>query len=221
MPSRTALISIFLIGCSNETTLRARLDAVVVPVDCDDALVANVPLTFAPRAGCAFSEDGNLEPRNEFIQARTDEARSISLTEAETVCGVTLASDGEAVSFDDHLSILVDDVVVVGGGSGIPLDEHPFVNGLPRFDWEVLRGRPFGPRFGEYECLGDGQCRVPNTEEVGPLDIDIDARVMGAIAEDLDLSAGFDVRILTFGDDDGGDCAHSALGLELEVRYLP
>ncbi|MEN0066312.1 MAG: hypothetical protein AAGA48_29515 [Myxococcota bacterium] len=215
--------ALFLVlGCGNETALRVDVDAPRAPraSSCEDASTERQALTFEAREGCSFSEDGNLERRNEHIQARADEARFVSLPPPDTLCGLSLVSKDGPVSFDDHLAILIDDIVVVSGGSGLALDEHPERDGLPRFDWEDIAGRPFSDRYADYRCLGEGRCEVPRTEEVGTLDVRIDPETMASIATSLDWVDGLDVRIVTFGDDDWADCAHTDLTLDVVVETI-
>jgi hypothetical protein len=189
---------------------------------CEDALTETFELVFAARSGCAFSSAGNLEPREGFLQARRDEARPILLPPIRTLCDLALRSrEGPPIAFDDEVVVLVEDVVLVAGGSGLALDEYPTVDGLPRFDWAAVRGASFRPRDAPYRCLGGGPCAIPRTEELGELSFAIDAATMGAIAEALDLLGSFRVRFVTFGDNDPSDCAHGDLRFDLEVRYLP
>ena len=176
-------------------------------------------LYFPARSGCAFSEDPNLDPRNEHIQARVEESESVDLPLGASVCGLTMASDERDLQFDDHLAILLDDVVLVSGGSGLALEDHPVVDGLPRFDWTDVRGRPFSDRYAPYQCLGESTCSVPATERSGALTVDIDEATMTLVAHRLPNPTQFQVRLLTFGDNDGGDCAHTDLTVQLAVRY--
>ncbi len=231
VPMRIVLLAVVASSCTSEIRLGSALEPVDVPPDtgvppeppvsCLEAISDTVSLTFEPRSGCAFSADGNLERRNEFLQARADQARFVSLPDASQVCEIAMASGGARATFDDHLVVLVEDVVLVSGGSGGSLDGYPFRDRLPRFDWEAIRGRPFADRYTDYECLGGGRCVVPRTEELGSVDVQVDPDTMADIVEALDLTRGFDVRMVTFGDDDNGDCAHTGLSLDVTVRYVP
>ena len=191
--------------------------------DCQAAAeTRSFTLGFQPRRGCVFSSEGNLPPRNEFVQARADEVRFVQLPQIRTLCDLTLrAREGPPIFFDDHVAIVVEDVVLVSGGSGLALNEYETVDGLPRFDWSAVRGEPFRPRNSAYACLGGGRCDVPRTERFGDLNVEVGSETMIAIANSLSLNGGFNVRFLTFGDNDASDCAHSELTLDVDVRYLP
>jgi len=236
---RNVLLAAGLVGCGSELMFGRQAETPELPttsttaatststtpndpLDCDDDAVLEVTeLLFAARANCDFSNDGNLDPRNEHLQARAEESHFVELPQGATLCALALESQGDRAAFDDHVAVLVEDVLVVSGGSGGTLDDYPLVDGLPRFDWTTVRGRPFADRYTPYGCLGGGRCIVPRTEESGPFDVQIEPETMAELVGALALDAGFDVRLLVFGDDDWGDCAHSDLALDLSVRYLP
>lgn len=213
---RLCVPALCLAACGHEAGLRAALDPVP---SCASPIVETLTLAFPAQRDCAFSQEGNLEPRNEHIQARRIASHRIELPEDAGICGWSMTSDQADVAFDDHLAILLDDIVLVSGGSGIALDAHPLRDGLPRFDWADVRGRPFSDRYAPYHCLGEGPCAVPETERTGPLDLEIDPDTLRVVADALDDPASWRLQLLTFGDDDAGDCAHTDLTVQLTVAY--
>ncbi|MEM6928633.1 MAG: hypothetical protein AAF602_16975 [Myxococcota bacterium] len=224
---RVPLLLAVLVGCSNEIGLRSRAPTPPfpetsdgVPLRCLDAAIESVPIDFSARDDCDFGRRGNLDPRNGFVQARAVAEQAVELPPGALLCSASLESDGAPVTFDDHLALLLDDVVLVSGGSGGAIDDYPVVDGLPRFDWTEVRGRPFAERYTPYECLGGARCVVPRTEETGPLDVEIPAPTMVDLVDALAIEGNFDIRIVVFGDDDVGDCAFSDLTLDLVMRYV-
>lgn len=159
-----------VMGCSNEIGLRSRAPTPSVPetsdgvpLRCLDAAIESVPIDFPARDDCDFGQRGNLDPRNGFVQARAVAEQRVELPPGARLCSASLESEGDPVAFDDHLVLLLEDVVLVSGGSGGALDDYAVVDGLPRFDWTEVRGRPFAERYTPYECLGGGRCVVPST----------------------------------------------------------
>ncbi|MEL6186713.1 MAG: hypothetical protein AAFU79_18995 [Myxococcota bacterium] len=228
-------------GCEDDLLLRDASEAAEpeapsdssppprIPIDvpvserCElDALTETFEVYFPARAGCAFSTDRNLPPRNEHIQARAVDVASIELPSVSALCDLALRSrQGPPIAFDDDVAILLETVVLVAGGSGLALDEYPKLGGFPRFGWEDVRGQPFRPRNSPYVCLGGGRCVVPSTEQLGQLAVSIESETLISLAESFDLERGINVSFVTFGDNDPSDCAHGDLRMDLEVRYLP
>lgn len=191
------------------------------PSCAEDAITESFEIYFPARAGCAFSADRNLAPRNEHIQARAVDVASVALPDVRSLCDLTFQSRaGPPIAFDDDVAILLETVVLVAGGSGLALDEYPSVGGFPRFGWEDVRGQAFRSRNAPYRCLGGGTCEVPSTEQLGRLNVNIDSDTMVALASTLDLSENIDVSFLTFGDNDPSDCAHGDLRMDLTISYL-
>lgn len=181
--------------------------------------VVVVPVSFEQRQGCPWGEGDNLERRNEHNQARVEEIRQIVLPAGAEVCDLEItSSEGAAVWFDDHILLALDDVVLVAGGSGLRWNEIDVVDGVPRYDWPGLRGRPFAERYAPYVCLGGDQseCRVPRTEEVGPLVLSFPHQVIADLVE----GPSFQLTLVTFGDDDNDDCAHAEVELAVGVRFV-
>ncbi|MEL6187238.1 MAG: hypothetical protein AAFU79_21645 [Myxococcota bacterium] len=192
-------------------------------VDCSsDSITETIEVFFPARSGCSFSSDGNLPPQNESLQARAVDVASVDLPQIRVLCDLQLRSQrSPAIRFDDDVAILLEEVVLVAGGSGPALDEYPKVDGYPRFVWEEVRGQRFRPRSNPYACLGSPSlCQVPSTEQLGQLEVSFDANVLIALTQTLNLEAGFDLSFVTFGDNDPTDCAHGDLRMELEVSYL-
>lgn len=210
-----------------EPVSRARTPRVVKPLPdpapaCEaQGIAESFEVYFASRRGCAFSDGGNLSPRNGFIRARHVEVAEIPLPEFGTLCNLTLRSrEGPPIAFDDEVVVLFNDVVLVAGGSAPNLAEYPYQGGLPRFIWEDLRGQPLrGPR--PYDCLGGGRCEVPRTQELGRLNLGFSAETMLELAQAVDLTNGLRLAFVTFGDNDASDCSHGDIRMDLELRYLP
>jgi hypothetical protein len=178
-------------------------------------------LYFEARQGCDWGVDGNGEPRNEFSQARVLEERTLDLPAGAPVCGLALHSETATLWFDDHVTLTLNEYVLVGGGSGYPMDVLPTEGDLYRFDWDALYGTPFEPRDAPYWCLGaDSTCMVPPTDQEGRLELDLDedslASLTAAVRQDPDITFG----LRTFGDDNDSDCSHNVMSLRIEVQTV-
>lgn len=189
------------------------------PRTCEDAIIDTVVLMAPEARGCPWGRNDNLERRNEFNQARTIESWELPLPAGAMLCEVSLSTQEERVVFDDHISLLLDDALLVGGGSGYPVDLLEEVDGVPRFDWMRVRGTAFQGRDTPYWCLGGAEpCVVPDTERPGRLELAFD----DALLRDLVVASDApELSLLTFGDDNESDCSHSAITLEVTLAWLP
>lgn len=191
--------------------------------DCSRDPISTIEQTlwFEARNGCHWGVDGNGDPRNEHNQARTVEERILDLPAGAPVCGLALQSESDSLWFDDHVTLTLNDYVLVGGGSGYPMDRLPSDGDLYAFDWGALIGTPFADRGAPYWCLGaDSTCVVPQTEQNGRLTLDLDesslASLTSAVRDDPDIVFG----LRTFGDDNDSDCSHSEVSLVIEVKTV-
>ena len=191
-----AALPAMLMACSERgfrnveppNTLDETEDTAVLPPGCEGAAIETFELAYPPRQDCPFGEGDNLERRNEHNQARVEEYRSIRLPPGAQVCDLSLVSREQGVFFDDHLTMTLNDVVLVGGGSGYELDDFTVVDGLPMYSWMEIAGTPFSERYAPYDCLGgnDSVCQVPRTEETGPFNVEIAPAAMAKLTEVLE-----------------------------------
>lgn len=223
-------LAVVLCGCSERGFVSVEppntlddTETTELPPGCaSDAVGATFELAYPSRQDCPWNEGGNLEPRNEFNQARVEEYRSIRLPEGAVVCELSLASQEQGVFFDDHLTMTLNDVVLVGGGSGYVFEDLELVDGLPVYEWSALAGSPFAERYAPYDCLGgtESVCQVPRTEETAAFNVEIAPPAMARLTSVLEGADSLRFGVITFGDDDGGDCAHSAVTLDVDLSYL-
>ncbi len=205
-------------GTSDDT------DPPAPPPDCDldPHQILQATVTFPARRDCAWSQGTNLGRKNEHNQAIATDEEVVQLPPGATLCTLALRSTTDDLEFDDHMTLALDDIVLVGGGSGYAKSQLPVVGGLSRFDWSLLRGQPFVGRYDPYFCLGGSvsPCEVPPTEQHGalamePLGPDLDLLV-DAVRDRQDLP----FRLHVLGDDNDGDCRHTDTVLEVTVGYV-
>ena len=187
----------------------------------DRVLIQTVELPFPSREGCPWNVGDNLGPRNEHNQARVEETHRVSLPAGVQLCDLAIGSDTDALSFDDHITLTLNDIVLVGGGSAYDIDALPHVDDLPRYAWDALQGQPFADRYAPYTCLGDPEvCVVPQTEQVGPLEVSFSDTLVEDIARDRVTDDDLTFSWVTFGDDDAGDCGHSDFTLHVQLAWV-
>lgn len=246
---RLLLAGALLVGCS-ETALNADITA-DVPIeepdidvdpkdeietddtdvephrpDCgntEDRRVMFARLEFPERHGCSWAEGDNLDRRNEFLRAYEQETRSIDMPTGARICDLGLASLTGDLWFDDHMTLLLQGGVIVGGGSGYPMDLlPPDPDGFVPWDWFAVRDTPFQDRTTPYWCLGGeaSTCVVPPHDERGVLDIALPTEALDPFTVRVEQDASMDISLLTFGDDNDSDCSHSDVVLEATITWV-
>lgn len=195
------------------------VDPEVVP--CDDLQTLTVSLAYPARQDCPWGIDDNLPPENEHNRARVEEVHDLVLPSDAQLCDLSVRSLTDDLLFDDHVTFTLDDVLLVGGGSGYDPDILPIVDDLRRYRWDTIVGVPFRERDESYFCLGapESTCVLPETEVAGPLEISLSAGASEALVAAMVGRTTLPFRLVTFGDDNEDDCAHTDLTLEISVAY--
>ncbi|MFK7929319.1 MAG: hypothetical protein AB8H79_14085, partial [Myxococcota bacterium] len=187
--------------------------------DCEtgEREVLILPQEFPAVSGCDWDQGWNLAPLNEYNRAMREEVRPLDVPTRATICKVALSSTTDALWFDDHVTLSLNDYVLVGGGYGYPIELLPLDGTLPIFDWRAVRDTPFQGRDQPYWCLGgaDSVCEMPESDLEGPLNLELGTQAMTDLTNALVDQGRLDFQLRTFGDDNESDCSHSDMNLEL------
>lgn len=187
-----------------------------------DREVIVLPQDFPAVSGCDWDVGWNLDRVNELNRAMREESRILDLPNDVTICKVSLKSTTDTLWFDDHVTLSLNDYVLVGGGYGYPIDVLPVDGDLPIFDWRAVRDTPFQDRNAPYWCLGEtgSVCDMPQTDSEGPLNLVLGTAAMTELTNALVDQGRLSFELRTFGDDNDSDCSHSDMSLELRVEYV-
>lgn len=182
------------------------------------------------RDGCAWGEDGNLDPAEGVFTARREEEASVEVPASTAVCdlGLDFASPDGGTStpmvYDDNFVLTFDGVVLATSYAPL-IDMLPVVGGYPVWDWEAVAGQPLSFDAGiPTWCLGEDEgladCTIPAPETMGNLSLAFDDAIVG----DLGFLA-FDQGVYTFafitlGDNDTTDCAHEDFAFTVTLPYV-
>lgn len=187
---------------------------------------------------CAFNQNGNLEARNNFIQARYEQTQKVSLPEGAILCTFELKTDATEFIYDDMFYLTFNDYIVATSLqtslSRTTVDTTEMGDGqqavnLYKYDWLKLRGARFSneeinenPSSFNY-CLGAdfgaGECQWPNTQQQGPIDFGWDPELLiniGLKSDSQNQRFGF---IVTGDNDPETDCYHPKMEFEVQVGY--
>ncbi|SMF30911.1 hypothetical protein [Pseudobacteriovorax antillogorgiicola] len=178
-------------------------------------------LTFPARIGCSFGTDPNLEPKDQYLQAREVTSQPINGPSKGVICNIRVQTPTNAeVRFDDYLFITVADIVVIGSNTQAS-SYLPQSQGFYKWDFGVLRGNNVSNIQDSPYCLGGSDaCVVPPHDQQGPLNISMESTNVAPLAYGLAGWKTFDVKVIATGDNDETDCQHSQIDLTVSVDFI-
>lgn len=170
---------------------------------------------FQPTSECPFGVGDNLSKRNEYIRARTEQTHKVSLGEKAVICNLQLDFPPAPIEYDDQLYIVFDRFILAG--SKLVNSMYKMEDGLKIYDWKQMQNNKH-PGFAP-ECMG-GRCNMPEAEDGGTFEIEIPQQAVNQMALKTKGQTAFDFRLITVGDDNGGDCRHTGLKMKVTVSYI-
>ncbi|MFK8138095.1 MAG: hypothetical protein AB8E15_07035 [Bdellovibrionales bacterium] len=182
--------------------------------DPDNVIKRTQVVRFAPSNNtCAWNQGENLNPRNVYVQARNLQTEVLKIPAGADLCNLQLSSNQE-LRFDDHMVLAVNSKVIATNDDSL-IDKS---SGLAEFDFSKVVGNRWGTA--KPYCIGsratDG-CEIPKHDKTGDLIFDMSSQQGQSLASQIDNSNGVEMRLSIIGDNDGSDCKHS--GVEIEVEY--
>ena len=177
---------------------------------------------FPERSGCGWEEDGNLEPLDAFVQAVEHQSVSVPLDGGGVVCdvrfefGVSQGGMTFPLRYDDQLLLSLNDRVIFSSDQDFIPDLETDSDGLVRFDWLAVRGRPMNFTPTAWALGDDYVLEFPGHDVEGVATVaiaDEDLSTLRSSATDA-----LEFELWAFGDNDVTDCGHSGLGFWVEVE---
>lgn len=196
-----------------------------IQANCENAVLTRqtIRVNFPePKRTCEWGENGNLNKKNEFFQARIEQKVVLSQIPTQAVvCDLEFKFDQQEFLYDDHFLMTFNDHVLASSYDFT--QTLPFSNQLLRYDWDFIKEMKWDPQHKTVYCASsDGQqnlCSWPKTDELGQIQMDFDPAVFYKImAAPSTESHAF--KFITLGDDDDKDCEHSDIKFDVEVRYF-
>lgn len=228
---RTAL-ALVLSGCAQTIKLDEALPARSIVEACDAHTREQVTLdvSFPEREpSCDWGADGNLEPEQARLTARTEDVVALDMPESVAICDVTFDfadPDSEQIlRYDDNFLFTLDDVVLAA--SYAPMVDVLEADGhLRLYDWDRLVGTPFVLDDPRTYCLGETEglatCTIPAPETSGVISLDYGAEIVNELADYAFAEQRYEFAFVTVGDNDAEeDCSHAAFGFTVDVAYVP
>ncbi len=179
---------------------------------------------------CLFGKDGNLEQKNDFMQARYEQHRKLVLPANAVVCDLDMSTPTQKFKYDDVFVFTFNGRILATNNktalymtspeNSLMIDSAPVP--IYKYNWLSLSTLPFVNQVDDY-CLGLAQgaamCQWPETEKQGDIQFDFNRDLLialGSYAASTEQTFGF---IITGDNDPDLDCYHERLEFSMSVKY--
>lgn len=178
-------------------------------------------IVFPETRGCRFGEAGNLEPKDQHIQAISLNQAVMEAPQNSVICNVNLQSQSDSnLEYDDYFVLSLDEFVIVASNNEIVshLQEE---NSLYLWDQSAVIGKPLGFIQAPSYCLpGLKECQVPQHEELAPVSVVFDTNSLAPLTLALAGRNKIALNLLVTGDNDETDCYHKELSINVKMDYF-
>jgi hypothetical protein len=181
-----------------------------------------------PNQTCAWNQNGNLPPRNDYFQARIEQRVTLDLPAEATICDMAFDFPTQKYLYDDHFLMTLNGKVLASSYNFA--DELSATNGLLNYAWSPIAGIFWDQRNKEgifcAKVTGtdgnaySGSCSWPDTDIAGQISMSFPAQVFYAtMANDLQRTH-HEISFVSIGDNDDLDCEHSDINFNVTVKYV-
>lgn len=205
------------------TTPKPMIDPIDIPALCAtlEQQIKLDKLDFAARKSCDFGENGNLEKKDRYVQARSVESQVIDLPENALICDMSIQSRSSKLHYDDFIFFTLNEQVLIASNEKL-LNSLPQIQEQYYWNWDQIRGSKIRDFEAESYCISDAQCTIPPHDEVGRFDLELstESMIFSQIAAKAFDKGAAEFKLITTGDDNNKDCMHSDFELDLQLKYV-
>lgn len=192
---------------------------------CDQAQVyQNVIAVDFPKPSqtCDWGKNGNLDKRNQYLQARIEQKRTLNLPSGAVICDAKFDFVQQDFLYDDHFMLTFNDSIIASSYNfSSRLDKGQL--GLLQYDWTKMAGMFWENSHEEIFCPqipGFGaSCSFPGHDQQGVINLQYDSQYIQAIMSNGVPENHF-FKMVSVGDNDTLDCEHSDVSFDVTVRYV-
>jgi hypothetical protein len=169
--------------------------------------------TFADIGPCPWGQDDNLPLQGAMgWSARTEQIETITdVPPNAVICGANFEIPQTDMWFDDAMVIALSRVVLM---TDVNISVFPNNGTFHFYDWSSLVGTGGSQLY----CLGD--CTLPAMETPGPMSLSTSDALARAIGEYAAQQGSYEIRVVTIGDNDAGDCRHQPFDFVVTLDYV-
>jgi len=175
-----------------------------------------------PQKTCDWNLDGNLAPKDQYLQARIEQTAALDLPAGATVCGMTFTFQEQQFLYDDHFLMTFDDAVLA---SSYDFSSHLKTDsGLSIYDWSKIAGSYWNKSLEGTHCTGMAaslsSCSWPMTDVFGKIVMEFMPEIFYEIMAHDTSRLIHDFKFISIGDNDNLDCEHSTVTFNVKVSYI-
>ena len=167
---------------------------------------------------CQWGQYGNSNGTNGYFSARRDSTDSFPLTGDQTLCDASFSfevDDGgvdQEFAYDDQFIFVVNDHALFGSFAA-HTNMLPQANGAYAYSWGDIFEQQMGYSANPWIVASNqgSYIDIPDPEDNGDLIVGLSDVVLDNILDEN--TTEITVRMITFGDNDNGDCYHTGLTL--------
>lgn len=212
-------LSDLAVGSSND--LGAPADTAVVMEACISHPVQKATKNYLfpkPAMTCEWEKDGNLQPRNDYLQARIEQEENLQLPPGAIICDVKFQFEKQQFLYDDHFLLSFNGAVIASSFNFETVLTRK--SNLLRYNWAAIAGMYWDKKMEGTHCSMGSQCSWPITDTPGYIIMNFDPLMFQQLmAEDLTRN-DHSLKFVSIGDNDVNDCEHSDVSFTLEVDYV-
>ena len=182
-------------------------------------IVVTESLVYPARSGCGFGQGDNLSKLNEYLRAYETQTQLINIPSDSLLCDFRLESSSANWRYDDFVMLTLNQKVLISSNMNI-VNNLTSTNNIFTWDWSQAQNTNLSSMFnaGAY-CL-EGTCEIPNHDQAGSVEINLDPDTMLELASQISNNQSIQFDLLSFGDNDNGDCEHTGLDLTVTYKYV-
>lgn len=177
-----------------------------------------------PQNTCEWGQNGNLDPKDTFFQARIEQQQFLNLPEGAIICGAQFSFAQQQFQYDDYFALLFNrSVISAGYDFSEALESKKY--GLLEYDWQNLVGidMEFGSEKEQIFCPqipgASSYCQFPPHDVPGTIELEFDDKFIQSLMSN-GVPENHSFTMVTFGDNDELDCEHSDIEFTVQVQYV-
>lgn len=171
-----------------------------------------------PDKTCEWGKDGNLAVRDHYFQGRIEQVQAIELPANSIICDLNFNFVEQQFLYDDHFLVSFNDAIIASSYNFDSTFSKQY--GLLRYDWKKMAGMFWDHKAEGVFCAPGGACAWPATDTPGSISLNYDALVFQKLmAENLGRTR-HEIKFVSIGDNDAGDCEHSEVNFSIDVDYV-